>query len=151
MLGKFKDIVTSGAALEGLKDAFAPAAAVEKAQAWLHEFNETVPTLKALGLSVTDMSFRMGIPPEITASLAGAIDALDEEAIGAVRDRHKDNRVVGLILDALILAAGFKTQLHGLGFAGIKVDVTLGLLPGVQVGLLTPTAIQAGAARTLVA
>ncbi len=151
MLGKFKDIVASGAALEGLKEVLTPGAAIERAQAWLREFNETVPMLKALGLSVSDMSFRMGIPPEICASLVGTIDALDEEAIGAVRDRHKENQVVGVILEALILAAGFKKQLHGLGFAGIRVDVKLGLLPGVQVGFLTPAAVQAAAPRALLA
>ena len=92
MLGKFKDIVTSGAALDGLKEVLTPGAAIEKARQLLRDFNETVPTLKALGLSVSDMSFKMGIPPEIAASLLGSIDALDSDGIKTVKERHQDNR-----------------------------------------------------------
>jgi hypothetical protein len=147
MIGRLKDMVASGAALDGLKEVLTPGAAVEKAQQLLHDFNETVPTLKALGLSVSDMSFRMGIPPEIAASLIGAIEALDEASIREVKDRHKENQVVGLILEGLILASTFKGQLTSLGFAGIRVDLKLGLLPSVQVGLLTSAAASAEAAR----
>lgn len=137
MLDKFKDMVTSGAALDTLKEALTPGAAIEKAHQVLRDFNETVPTLKALGLSVSDMSFKMGIPPEIAASLVGAIDTLDGVALKSVKDRHKDNHVVTLMLEALILASAFKNQLNGLGFAGIRMDVKLGIFPSVQVSLLT--------------
>ena len=140
MLDKFRDIVTSGVALDTLKEALSPGAAIEKAHELLRDFNETLPTLKALGLSVTDMSFRMGIPPEIAASLVGSIETLDGAALKGVRAKHKDNQVVTLMLEALILASSFKSQLHGLGFAGIRMDVRLGLLPSVQISLLTQAA-----------
>ena len=69
MFDKFKDIVVASGAMDTLKEALAHGAAIEKAQQLLRDFNETVPTLKALGLSVSDMSFKMGIPPEIAATL----------------------------------------------------------------------------------
>lgn len=141
MLDRFKDMVTSGAALDTLKEALTPGAAIEKAHQVLRDFNETLPTLKALGLSVSDMSFKMGIPPEIAASLVGSIDTLDGGALKGVKDRHKDNQVVTLMLEALILASAFKNQLNGLGFAGIRMDVKLGLFPSVQVSLLTSPAV----------
>jgi hypothetical protein len=83
--------------LDSLREALAPGAAIEKAHQLLRDFNETLPTLKALGLSVSDMSF--------------------------------------------------KSQLNGLGFAGIRMDVRLGLCPSVQIGLLTSSAIAGGPPR----
>jgi len=144
MLDKFRDMVTSGAALDTIKEALTPGAAIEKAHQVLRDFNETVPTLKALGLSVADMSFRMGIPPEIAASLIGSIDTLDGAALKSVKDRHKDNQVISLMLEALILASAFKNQLNGLGFTGIRMDIKLGFLPSVQVSLLTAAAVAGG-------
>ncbi len=140
MLDRFKDLVVAGSSLEGLKEVISPGAAIDKAHEMLREFNETVPTLKAIGLSVSDVSFKMGIPPEIAATLVGSVSALDGVAIKDAKGRYRDNRVVTLILEALILASTFKSQLSGLGFAGVKVDVRLGLFPSVQVGLLSAAA-----------
>lgn len=144
MLDKFKEMVTSGSAIDIVKDALSTAPAIEKAEQMLRAFNETIPTLKALGLAVSDMSFKMGIPPEIAATLVGAVEALDPVTIKDVKERHRDNQVVAMILEALILAANFKSQLSGLGFAGIKVDVRLGIFPSVQVGLLTAVGVARG-------
>src|SRR6266511_2647991 len=41
--------------------------AVEKGQQVLKEFNELVPTLRALGLGLSDVSLKLGLPPEISA------------------------------------------------------------------------------------
>ena len=143
MFDKFKDMVTSASPLEVVKDVLSAAPTIEKAEQMLRSFNETIPTLKALGLAVSDMSFKMGIPPEIAATLVGSVESLDTTAITAVKERHRDNQAVAVILEALILASNFKSQLSSLGFAGIRLDVRLGIFPSVQVGLLTSVGLAA--------
>lgn len=53
----------------------AAAMAVAKGQHVLREFNEVVPTLRGLGLGLTDVSLKLGMPPEISATLTGSVDA----------------------------------------------------------------------------
>ena len=112
---------------------------VEKVQEMIREFNDTIPTIKALGLSVSNISFKMGIPPEIGATFTGSVEALDQQKIKDLIERHRENKTFISILEALRTASNFKDQLSELGFRGIKVDVKLGILPHVEVGLLTKT------------
>jgi hypothetical protein len=112
------------------------ASAVGKAHDLIREFNDTLPTIKALGLSVRDVSFKMGLPPELAATLTGSVEALDEARLSELAARHRDNKAVAAMVEALRAAASFKAQLGNLGFTGVRMDVRLGLLPSVQVGLL---------------
>jgi hypothetical protein len=110
--------------------------AATKAQKVLKDFNEMIPTLRGLGLGLTDVSVRLGLPPEITAALTGCVDDLDADVIKELQQTKKHNRTVVLILEALLTVTNFKSQLSSLGFHGLRVDMTLGLFPGVRVGLL---------------
>jgi len=118
--------------------------AVEKGQQVLKEFNELVPTLRALGLGLSDVSLKLGLPPEISASLTGSIEALDRDTIKELIEHHRGNQSVTIILEALITASNFKEQLVDLGFKGMKLDVRLGMFPSVKLGLL-PAPVQDGA------
>jgi hypothetical protein len=117
----------------------------EKAQRVLREFNETVPILRGIGLGVDNISLKMGFPPEVTATLIGSVDGLNPEIITTLRENHKDNRTIVILLEAAAAAANFKDELKTLGFNGIKVDLRLGLIPSVKLGLM-PVALPAGAA-----
>ena len=107
----------------------------------LKEFNELVPTLRALGLGLSDVSLKLGLPPEISASLTGSIEALDRDTITVLIEPHRGNQSVTIILEALITASNFKEQLVDLGFKGLKLDVRLGMFPSVKLGLL-PAPVQ---------
>lgn len=111
-------------------------AALGKAQDLVREFNDTVPTLKALGLSVTNISAKIGFPPEVGATLIGSVEALDQQKLRELSDRYRENKTIVVLLEALIVASNLKEQLSEIGFRGIKADVTLGVLPKVQVDLL---------------
>jgi hypothetical protein len=126
MLDKFKE----GAA----------GAAAQKAQELLREFNDTIPTLKALGLSVSNISFGMGLVPEIGATFIGSVDALEQDKIRDLMERHRDKKTLMAILEVLRTVGNFKEQLSELPVTGIKVDVTLGIPPKLGVGLLTRAA-----------
>jgi hypothetical protein len=115
-------------------------AGVDKVHAVLREFNETMPTIKALGLSVRNVAFGMGLVPEVSATLMGSIDALEQDKIDDLLKKHQDNKTTTLILEALKTASNLKDQLGDLGMHGVKVDVKLGLPPKIEVGLLPKAA-----------
>jgi hypothetical protein len=111
-------------------------AGVSKVHEVMREFNETMPTIKGLGLSVRNISFAMGLVPEVSATLMGSIDALEPEKIDELLKKHQDNKTTTFILEALKTASNLKDQLGDLGMRGVKVDVKLGLPPKIEVGLL---------------
>jgi hypothetical protein len=111
-------------------------AGVAKVHEVIREFNETMPTIKALGLSVRNVSFGMGLVPEVSATLMGSVDALEQEKIDALLKKHQDNKTTVFILEALKTASNLKDQLGDLGLHGVKVGVKLGLPPKIEVGLL---------------
>ena len=117
--------------------------AVDKGQRVLAEFNELVPTLRGLGLGISDVSLKLGMPPEISAALTGSIDALEHDVIKELITRHQGNQTVKIVLEGLLTASNFRAQLVDLGFRGLKLDVRLGMFPSVKLGLL-PAAITAG-------
>ena len=115
-------------------------AGVDKVHHVIREFNETMPTIKALGLSVRNISFGMGLVPEVSATLIGSIDALEQEKIDDLAKKHQDNKTTTLILEDLKTASNLKDQLGDLGMRGVQVDVKLGLPPKIEVGLLPKAA-----------
>jgi len=118
-----------------LKDGLA-SQSLEKAHDVIREFNDMVPKIKAIGLSVENVGIKMGLPPEITARLVGSAAALDEKEIEKLAKENAGNKILGAILDSLRTAALFKEQLQSVGFKGVKIDVKLGLLPSVDISLL---------------
>ena len=118
--------------------------AVEKGQRVLQEFNVLIPTLRGLGLGVSDVSLKVGMPPEISACLTGSVEGLDPGTIKVLKEAHKDNQTVSIVLEGLLTASNFREQLVDLGFRGLKLDVRLGMFPSVKLGLL-PAPIPAGA------
>ena len=118
--------------------------AITKGQQVLREFNDLVPALRTLGLGFSDVSVKLGLPPEISATLTGSVDVLNRESIRALIDKHKENKTLAVILEALVTASNFKEQLKDLGFRGLALHVRLGVFPSVKLGLLpvpTPDAL----------
>lgn len=110
--------------------------AIHKGQHVLREFNDLIPKLRAVGLGLSDVSVRLGFPPEISASLTGTVDTLDPETLRELIARNKANKTLVIVFEALITASNFKEELQGLGLRGFRLDVRLGIFPGVRLGLL---------------
>jgi hypothetical protein len=133
MFEMFKDL-TAGADI--LKEVVS-GAAVTKTEEMLHEFNEGIRITKALGLTVSHVNFKMGLPPEVGATFTGLIDALEQGKLKDLIDKNKQNKLVTLLLEALVTVSSLKDQLHELDFWGVKMEVRLGVSPHIEVGLLT--------------
>jgi hypothetical protein len=133
MFDMFKDIASGADILKEITSGVA----VTKTEEMLHEFNETIRTVKGLGLSVSNVSFKMGLPPEIGATFTGLVAALDQGKLKDLIAQNKENKMVTLLLEALTTVSSLKDQLRELDFWGVKMDVRLGLSPHIEVGLLT--------------
>ncbi len=108
-----------------------------KVQELVRDFNAAIPTMKALGFSVSSFTIGVGLIPEIDATLKGSVKALNLDEIQKMIDSHADNKSLKAILEALHTAANFKEQLTEMGIKGVEIDIKLGLPPLVSVNLLT--------------
>jgi len=108
-------------------------AALETANQAVHDFNEAVPRLKALGLSIHHLRVAVGVIPDVGASLRGSVAAIDPVKIKELIDTHQKNQVLVMILEGLRTASAFKEPLGDVGFEGVDVDIQL-IPPKTSVG-----------------
>jgi len=108
-----------------------------KVQGLVQDFNAAVPTMRALGFSVSSFTIGVGLIPESDASLKGSLRALDINQIRQVIKEHADNKSLKAIWEALHAGAKFKEQLSEMGIPGVEVDLRPGLPALVSINLLT--------------
>jgi hypothetical protein len=123
-------------------------AAADTAGKFLDEFNEALPTMRALGFTIRDFKMSMGLMPEASAKLIASVDTIDVARIDELIAHHQDKKLLVALLKALQAAYHVKEQLGEGSFRSVEVDVTLGLPPHISVGFgsATPAAVAATAA-----
>lgn len=126
---QFKDVMGKAQELTG--------AATEAAGKVLDEFNETLPTMRALGFTIKDLRAGMGLVPEIAAKLIASTDTIDVKKIKEIIEKHPENKTLVNMLKALQAAYNIKQQIGDLPFKGVEIDVTLGLPPHIGVGFVS--------------
>ena len=132
----FKDMMTKAQELTGT--------ATEAAGKFVDEFNEALPTMRALGFTIKDLRVGMGLVPEIGARLVASTDTIDVKKIKELIEKHKENKTLVAALKALQAAYNIKQQIGDLPLKGVEIDLTLGLPPHVGVAFLsTATAAMA--------
>jgi hypothetical protein len=116
--------------------------ATEAGGKFVDEFNEALPTMRALGFTVKDLRVGTGLMPEIGAKLIASTDTIDAKKIKVLIEQHPDNKTVVGVLKALLIAYNIKQQVGDLPFKGVELDVTLGLPPHINVTFIStaPTA-----------
>ena len=134
----FKDLMGKAQELTG--------AAAETAGKFVDEFNEALPTMRALGFTVRDLRVGMGLMPEIGAKLVASTDSID---VGKIKDliaKHPDNKTLVAALKALETAYNIKQQIGDIPVKGVEIDITLGLPPHIGVAFVSSAPAAAGAA-----
>jgi hypothetical protein len=124
----FKDLMGKAQELTG--------AAAEAGGKLVDEFNEALPSLHALGFSISDVHVGMGLLPEIRAKLTASTDSIDVKRINEIIEKHPDNKTLVAALKALQLAYNIKQQIGDLPCKGVEIDVTLGLPPHIGVSFV---------------
>ncbi len=125
----FKDLMGKAQDLAG--------AATDTAGKFVDEFNEALPTMRALGFTIKDLRVGMGLMPEIGAKLIASTDTVDAKKVKELIEKHPENKTAVGMLKALLLAYNVKQQIGDLPFKGVEIDVTLGLPPHVAVAFVS--------------
>jgi hypothetical protein len=112
------------------------AVATEAASNVVDEFNEALPTIRALGFTVKDLRVGMGLVPEIGAKLIASADTIDVKKIKELIEKHPENKTLISALKGLELAYNVRQQFGELPLKGVEIDVTLGLPPHVGVAFV---------------
>ena len=136
----FKDLMGKAQELAGT--------ASEAAGQFLDEFNEALPTMRALGFTMKDLRVGTGLLPEIGAKLVASTDTIDVKKIKEVIDKHPDNKTLVAALKGLQAAYNIKQQIADLPFKGIELDMTLGLPPHIGVSFVNNAPASTTAAAT---
>lgn len=131
----FKDLMGKAKDMAG--------AATDAAGNLVDEFNEALPTMRALGFTIKDLRVGAGLLPEIGAKLVASTDTIDVHKIKDLIEKHQDNKTLVSALKALELAFNVKQQIGDIPFKGVEVDVTLGLPPHIGVAFVTSAPVAA--------
>jgi hemoglobin-like flavoprotein len=117
------------------KAAGVSAAAQEKIDALIDEFNAMLPFAEQLGLSVTSFHIEAGLLPQIKTSLVGSIENIKDEAIQSLIAEHEANKLLVALLNAVLMAKRIHQRLEGAYISILKdivIDIKLGLPPSIS-------------------
>jgi hypothetical protein len=131
----FKDLVDKAKDVAG--------SVTDAASKLVDEFNEALPTMRALGFTVKDLRIGTGLTPEIGAKLVASMDTIDVGKIKALIDEHAENKTLVTALKTLQLAFNVRQQIGNFPFKGVELDITLGLPPHVGVSFISTAAVAA--------
>jgi hypothetical protein len=129
---EFKNFVGKAQELAGAT----AAAATATAGRMLDEFNEALPTMRALGFVVKDLHVGMGLLPEIGASLVASTDTIDEDKLQELIEKHAGKKLLVTALKGLYAAYNIKREIPGVPLNGVQLDLTLSLPPRVNVSFV---------------
>ena len=124
----FKDLMNKAQELGGV--------ATDVAGKFGDEFNEALPTMRALGFTIKDLQVGMAIVPEISFKLIASTDTVDVTKIKEMIEKHPENKTLIGMLKSLQFAYNIKRQIADVPFKGVEVDVTLGLPPHIGVSFV---------------
>jgi hypothetical protein len=91
----------------------------------IDDFNKLVPELRRLGMSVTNVSFDMSVPPRIHARLTGPLEALDTDRLIVIASGQDiSNEMIRVILEIssiVVYTKKLQVQCHD-----INIDIEFG-------------------------
>ena len=129
---EFKSLVGKAQELAGS----AAASATAPAHRMLDEFNEAMPTMRALGFTVKDLHVGMGLLPEVGATLVASTDTIDVKKLEELIEKHAAKKVLVTALKGLLAAYNIKQQVPDVPLKGVELDLKLGLPPRVNVSFV---------------
>ena len=77
----------------------------------------------------------MSIPPQIHCSFTGLVEDIRDDEITQMIEEHQSERLTVLAGKALLMAKKFWKQVES-KVNGVELDVTLGLMPSVNMRLI---------------
>jgi len=109
----------------------------------LDEFNEALPTMRALGFVVKDLHVGMGLIPEVGAKLVATTDSIDEKKLVELIEKHAAKKLLVTALKGLYAAYNIKREIPDVPLKGVQLDLTVSLPPRVSVSFVNEVAMAA--------
>lgn len=117
------------------KAAEAAAAAQEKIDEVIDEFNELLPLAEELGLKLNSFNIEAGLIPQIQASLIGSVDNIKTEAVERLIAQHESNKFLVAIFNSVLMAKSIHQRLQGAYISVLQdlvIDIKLGVPPSIS-------------------
>lgn len=114
----------------------AATSATTTATKMLDEFNEALPTMRALGFVVKDLHVGMGLLPEVGAKLVATTDSIDEKKLKELIDKNAEKKLLVTALKGLYAAYNIKREIPDIPLKGVQLDLTMTLPPRVSVSFV---------------
>lgn len=111
-------------------------AALDKIDDVLEQYQKILPYLKELGLKIDGLSIEAGLLPKIKTSMIASISMIDVAAVERVKEQNKTHKLLGAILNAVLLAKKCNDRLDEASISLFKdmiVDIELGIPPAISV------------------
>ncbi len=105
--------------------------AVDKLLELVDEYGKVVAILEQYGFRVGQFAISMGIPPEARTSIEGSIADLPEDKVKEFAEAHKDERIIAMILNTILLAKRVHQRVS-FGFDTICLHLTIALKPSIE-------------------
>jgi hypothetical protein len=104
---------------------------------WLDEYKKAVAFMETFGFRVKNFSIDMSIPPQIHSSFTGPVHDIGEDKIKQIIEEPQSERLTVLAGKALIMTKKFWKHVESKQ-EGVELDVTLGLMPSINMRLIDP-------------
>jgi hemoglobin-like flavoprotein len=111
------------------------AAAQEKIDVVIDEFNRFMPFAEELGLRMSSFNIEAGLLPEVRATLIGSIDSINNQTIEKIIAENENNKLLIAILNVINMAFSIHARLEGVYISVLKdlvIDIKLGVPPSIS-------------------
>ena len=131
-----------GKGLDSLKDKKDLAAdlgkkAGESVGEMLNELKSALSIFQALGFRADRLKMGgIGVGlPEMSTSIHGSVENIQAEKVNELSEQHKDNKLISMMLGALIKVKEISDHLDIGNMKGVRMEVKLGAMPKISVDL----------------
>jgi hypothetical protein len=104
----------------------------------LEEYRRVLLMLKDFGLEVGKLRVMASVPPEISTTIIGSIDRINEDRVKEMQVAHPDKKLLSAILSALQTTIHIRKAIDLGELSDIRIDISLGIPPRVAVDLVEP-------------
>lgn len=103
----------------------------------LNDMKEVLSIFETLGFTAEKLKFGgMGVAlPDLSTSLHASIGNIQIEKAREMSEQHKDNKLIVMMIDALIKVKEISDRVEIDNLNGVKMDVKLGATPKITVDL----------------
>jgi len=102
---------------------------------WLEEYKRAMKELQVFGLTVGKIRVTAGILPEISTTIKGSINNIDQKQLQELLEKKKDEKLLAAILSALLTLSKVREVIDLDVLHEVIIEVSLGIPPRVSIDL----------------